>query len=461
MPDPIRVGPIVGEVTATTARVVVQADRSASLRLRLVPAGNHASFETEPQELAAGDLAVFELSDLMPLHRYQFDVLADGVPVADRSGRITTKSDRPESLQVAAVSCNFTVRQGRARLWERLWDKWVGPGTIETVLHIGDQVYADMAFEQALAEIEANGRSAAVARRIRAGFERLYRAAWNYPATRKVLANASNLMIWDDHEFRNSWGGLAEDRVADSDAMFVGQIARSVSQGFQSALWGEVVDRKHDAHAHAYGELGFVFLDQRSARSFAPCPLRPYLGAVQWQWLRHELHQGKLSNVRALMVIASVPVCFVGTTIASNFDWAMSDLRDQWSHVDHRTELIEMLTELRRWLAASPHRTVMLLGGDVHVGGLSRIEFRDGDAWRHLCDQLITSPITNAPPGAIAWFGLRELVLRGTKEAGPTYRFDHLEDRFTNRRNFALVRLRARDGEKAQVFGSLEIDADD
>ena len=188
MPDPIRVGPIVGEVTATTARVVVQADRSASLRLRLVPAGNHASLETEPQELAAGDLAVFELRDLMPLHRYQFTVLADRVPVADRSGRITTKSERPESLQVAAVSCNFTVRQGRARLWERLWDKWVGPGTIETVLHIGDQVYADTAFEQALAEIEANGRSAAVARRIRAGFERLYRAAWNYPATRKVLS---------------------------------------------------------------------------------------------------------------------------------------------------------------------------------------------------------------------------------------------------------------------------------
>jgi phosphodiesterase/alkaline phosphatase D-like protein len=461
MPDPIRVGPIVGEVTATTARVVVQADRAAALRLRVVPAGSHAPFETEPQDLAAGEIAVFVLRELMPLHRYQFDVLTDDGPIADRSGRITTKSERPESLQVAAVSCNFTVRQGRARLWERLWDKWVGPGTIETVLHIGDQVYGDSAFEQALAEIAANGRSAAVARRIRAAFERLYGAAWNYPATRKVLANASNLMIWDDHEFRNSWGGLAEDKDADSDAMFVGQIARSVSQGFQSALWGEVVDRHHDAHAHAYGELGFVFLDQRSARSFSPCPQRPYLGVDQWAWLRKELRDGKLSTVRALMVIASVPLCFVSTTIASNLDWAMSDLRDQWSHVDHRTEMIEMLTEIRRWLEADPQRTVMLLGGDVHVGGFSRVEFRDGDEWRHLCDQLITSPITNAPPGALAWFGLRHLVLGGDKYAGPSYRFDHDESRFTNRRNFAVIRLRARDGEKAQVLGSLEIDGDD
>ena len=28
-------------------------------------------------------------------------------------------ADAPESLRLAAVSCNFTVRQGRARLWER------------------------------------------------------------------------------------------------------------------------------------------------------------------------------------------------------------------------------------------------------------------------------------------------------------------------------------------------------
>lgn len=461
MTDSVRVGPIVGEVTATTARIVLQAERGASFHLRVVRPDGSMAFETPPQQLAARDLAVFVLSGLEPLTRYRFETLADGDVVEERGGRITTKSEGPESMQVVAVSCNFTVRQGRARLWEKVWHKWVGPGTIETVLHLGDQVYADTVFENALAEVASKGQTAPVARRIRTWFEDLYRASWNYPATRQVLANASNLMIWDDHEFRNSWGGLPEDKDPRSDAMFVGRIARAVAQGFQSALWGDVVDRAHDGHAHAYGELGVVFLDQRTARSFTACPQRPYLGADQWAWLRSELHQGKLSKVRALLVIASVPVCFIGTTIASNLDWAMSDLRDQWSHVDHRTEMIELLTEIRRWLAVSPDRKLTLLGGDVHVGGFSKVEYCDDGQWRPLCDQLITSPITNAPPGALAWFGLRELVLRGYKEAGASYRFDHDESTFTNRRNFAVIRLRARGGEKAQILGSLELDADD
>jgi phosphodiesterase/alkaline phosphatase D-like protein len=401
--------------------------------------------------------------DLAAATTYAMAVTIDGQPIAEGfgTGRVTTKEPAPRSLHMAAVSCNFTVRQGNARLWERLWDKWVQPGTVSTVLHIGDQIYGDSAFAEGLAEVRAMGRTAPARRRVRQAFERLYHMSWSHPATRRVLAHACNLMIWDDHEVRNSWGGYATDRDPDTDEFFVGSIAREVSQQYQRALWSAAdASAPHEGHAHAYGELGVLFLDQRTARSFAHQPQRPYLGTSQWTWLRHELQSGSLSKVRALVLVTSVPLCYVSTFASNTWDWAVSDLRDHWTHPDHRTELVELLVELRRWLATAG-REVLVLGGDVHVGGRTVIEHQHQGAWQPLCEQLITSPVTNRPPGYLAYLGLREALLRGVHDVNNSFRFDHDENTFTNRRNFAVLTLRARAGEPAKIHGSLELDADD
>ncbi len=462
MADTVRVGPIVGEVTATATRVVVQPRRASVVTVELTPSGGGAAVSSDATAAKTGDVVVLVFAGLVPDTTYALRVLVDGVAAIGRRGRVVTKALAPTRLRVAAVSCNFTVRQGDARLWERLWQKWVRPGTVNTVLHVGDQIYADTAFEAALVDVRANGQTALVRRRTRRAFEDLYANVWNYPATRKVLAHASNLMIWDDHEIRNSWGGFAEDRDPTSDAFFVGRVARRVFQQFQRALWGDGdLAAPHEAHAHAYGDFGVLFLDQRTGRSFAHTPERPYLGTPQWSWLRQEMRSGALANARALILVTSVPLCYVNGAVASAGGFAISDLRDHWTHPDHRTEQIELLTEIRRWLRAAPDRELLVVGGDVHVGGRTLIEEKVGVAWRPLCRQIITSPITNGTPGALAFFGLRELVLRGVHAAGDTFRFDHEEPEFTNRRNFALITLRARPGEPARIHASLELDADD
>src|SRR5690606_26801438 len=210
-------------------------------------------------------------------------------------------------------------------------------------------------------------------------------------------AHASNLMIWDDHEIRNSWGGFAHDRDPRSPEFFVGTIARTVFQRFQRALWAAPdPEVPHEGHAHAWGRIGVLLLDQRTGRSFHYDPERRYLGPSQWAWLRHELHTGALSRVKVLALVTSVPLCYVGRVVAVAGGLAISDLRDHWTHPDHRTEQVELLTEIRRWLAADAGRRVLVIGGDVHVGGKTRIEHRvDDGSWQPLCEQIITSPITN------------------------------------------------------------------
>lgn len=44
-----------------------------------------------------------------------------------------------------------------------------------------------------------------------------YRRSWTKPHTAFVLANVSNITIFDDHEIRDNWGWLPEDWNPNSD----------------------------------------------------------------------------------------------------------------------------------------------------------------------------------------------------------------------------------------------------
>src|SRR5207253_2746550 len=98
---------------------------------------------------------------------------------------------------------------GATDLWADMNQKFVSAGASDLILHIGDQVYADAAFDTALHKLKTEG----IPRGNRAQEEEileLYRArhrvAWNDPSTRAVLASVPSLMILDDHEIRDDWG---------------------------------------------------------------------------------------------------------------------------------------------------------------------------------------------------------------------------------------------------------------
>lgn len=454
------VGPIVGKVTQSTARVVVQPEAPGLVTVRLTTDGRPALEESAVATAAAPVVGVV-FSNLASDTTYDLSVKVDGQEVAGRVGRVRTHGANVERLVVAAVSCNFTVREGEARRWQHLLEAQVRTGRVSTVLHIGDQVYLDTAFGQSIQDVRDRGRTDQVRRDITARFRRVYEYAWNYAPTREVLATASNLMIWDDHEVRNGWGSHERDRDPESSRHWVGAIARRLFQDFQRRLWAEPDESaRHEAHAHVYGKVGIVFLDQRGARSFAFDDQRPYLGRVQWQWLRDTLSSAAFAEVTALVMVTSVPLLYVGEGAAAFGGLAFSDLRDQWSHPKHRSEQLELATLLRDWKGASPRRAVMVLGGDVHVGGRTVVEQLDiAGRWNHVFDQLITSPITNEPPGALAFFGLKELLLKRDEVLGEELRFRH--ESLTRRRNYAVLDLKAPAVGAASIAGELSEDEDD
>jgi phosphodiesterase/alkaline phosphatase D-like protein len=444
------IGPVVGKVTDTTARVLVEADADAAVRCVLID-----PTETRHEvalALRGGRPAVFAFQGLAPETPYS--VTFQGLEA--RVGRVMTLPSAARALNLAVVSCNFTTQRGETDLWEDLFTRYVATGDVQVVLHLGDQVYGDSAFAEAMYLLDGSATPTRTQeRKILQLYRRLYAWSWNHPSTRAVLANASNLMIWDDHEIRDDWGSRSTDRDPATPDFAIGRLARRVYREYQRQLWDDF-DTDVDApggqledHAHRFGEIGVLFVDQRTARSFEHDPTRPYLGTPQWERVTQSLAGGVLSNVRALLVVTSVPLAYLGAGASSAGAAIVDDLMDHWAFRDHQKEQIEMLRALRQWKAGGSGREVLVLGGDVHVGGHTEIKHQGNLIYR----QLITSPITNRPPGLLAFLGVRALML-GEERLGMDYSFRHFD--FTHRRNFGVVVARVPAGPgPAKLEGSL------
>jgi hypothetical protein len=234
----------------------------------------------------------------------------------------------------------------------------------------------------------------------------------------------------------------------------IGTLARQVYREYQRQLWDNINPSTppttgEEQHYHVWGPIGVLFVDQRGGRSFGREPSRPYLSTLQWEKIVHELEKGVLSKVRALIVATSVPLCYLGGKTTSLGTSYSDDLYDHWSHPKHAKEQIEMIRILRQWKEAKPgQRELLVVGGDVHVGGHTYIEHAGATIFK----QLITSPISNTPPKWYEFFGLK--VLTETEEKlSSSYSYEHHD--LTNQRNYGIILVRVPTTGMPRVEGSL------
>ncbi len=446
----VTVGPVIGKVTDTTARVAIEVDRAATITCVATDASG--CFVSEQRSLPKNRFTAFLLSGLTPGTPYSISFQGATSPVPSS---FRTFPSAPDRMNVAAVSCNFTPRRQGTDLWADLHDRNVRPGNLDLLLHLGDQVYGDAAFQEAESILDGSSvGSPGQQRRIRKLYRRLYRMTWRHPATRDVLANVPNLMIWDDHEIRDDWGGRPSDSDPGSVAFHIGTLAHQVFREYQRQLWEDPAgwpSARFEDHAHKWGPIGVLFVDQRGGRSFERDATRPYLGVPQWSRISGALAPGGFfDDVRALIVATSVPLVYLGDSVTNGGSGLADDLQDHWAYGPHRTEQVEMLRALREWKQIGG-RELLVVGGDVHIGCQTRIEHAKGTIYR----QLITSPITNKPPGWIAYTALRTL-LESEESLTDSYSFEH--SKYTRKRNYGmiLVRVPVDPAATPKVSGGLE-----
>jgi phosphodiesterase/alkaline phosphatase D-like protein len=196
----------------------------------------------------------FELTGLLPDTEISVSFRGVSGPVP---GKFKTFAAVPGRMNIGAVSCNFTIRRDDTDLWADLRDRNVNLGNVELLLHVGDQIYGDNAFQEAGTILDGRRVGAqAQQRRIRELYRRLYRVTWRHPATRNVLASVPNLMIWDDHEIRDDWGSRPTHKDTASAVNHIGSLSHDIFREHQRQLFDNQANwpsYRFEDHCHKWG----------------------------------------------------------------------------------------------------------------------------------------------------------------------------------------------------------------
>lgn len=389
-----------------------------------------------------------------PGETYTYDVRAgDGrsllpAGLSARTFRAAPAPDSREGFSFAFASCHgpFTWRAARTRyrMWRRL-DALRADEDVRFLMLIGDQIYADDSYAKAM-KMRAPDLGV-----LQEGYRAVYRRHWQDPAVAGVLASLPTLMIWDDHEIEDGWG--SSKRHFGAKAQLVFEAARAAYREFEHSHNPQTFGDKAQHYAFGYGPAGFLVLDLRGHRRLdRPVEDRPLMGARQWEDIQAWL-AGPGRAFPILFVVTSVPILHAPAVFADLIGGRAGelDLRDQWTYKPFRREQRDLVSLLFRTANASGQQ-IVVLGGDVHVGTVARIQStRPEHARRPTLCQFTSSPIAHTPSA---------LVNRLLRIAdGPSVPIDNeIRGRIVHlygERNVGIVRVRS--DEAGRYYAVLEL----
>lgn len=314
-------GPIVGHTDDNSTRIWIQGVADADeYTLRIAGRGLFPFVSTEGSTREFGT-AIAVADRLRPEHRYRYNVLWRGHPVARGSGSVRTMP-RPGSMAdvlFVTVSCSDWRHDGA---WLEL-EQFVDDQQPRFLLMVGDQVYLDSG--TAAEKIWPNHLRTSPARRRQLMAGR-YRDHWQRAPIRKVMANTPTYMLWSDHEIRDGWGSWASDSptlqalypkgadiAAQYNAFF--EDARKVYWHFQmchnfaTPIAEPYVPGARTAIPVQFqcGRLAVLMLDDRGERDLWRGS-NGALGDAQWNFVENEFLPNLSPDIDALAIITQGPI---------------------------------------------------------------------------------------------------------------------------------------------------------
>jgi phosphodiesterase/alkaline phosphatase D-like protein len=413
---------------------------------------------TDHQRLGDGWVHRFTVAGLDPgrAYRYRWIDRRTGGEIDGLRGRF-----RPappgllEPCSLIVTSCNKRQAYPRAayeHVWEELAAHLDRDPSIRLLLHLGDQVYCDKAWDPVWEEYREQAfllprkkkqewyecQKPLWTRRYR----RIYRQSWDSPAVRRVLRSVPSLMMWDDHEIHDGYGSRATDFW--TYRPHLAAVARRMFDEYQGSLNPRGSSRLGDSRGFSVPlfDSRLVVLDGRSHRD-ARKRKRQLLGESQWRALEQVLERHQPADGPLLLVSAGPLYNFLLSRgyrklvrRIVKLSGLADDLRDAWDSEANREELDRLLAALERLRRRDV--PIVVLAGDLHLHHLAHW-WRGSDESR-LIHQVTSSPLTNEPRGR-----LTVEVGYGPPPVDPpdSFRgdFSARVQFFANRRGYAQIRL--------------------
>ncbi|KAK2166162.1 hypothetical protein LSH36_41g11018 [Paralvinella palmiformis] len=469
MPLNILCGPVIGLVTQSTAIVLLEVDDDADVTMELKISGKSHS---RKKSLRAKTPTVYEFDGLQENKTYQILV-----PEVSKKhlGEVRTLPLDIKKINVAVVSCDLAKLQSKVDMWERLY--YDGRrDDVQILMHIGDNVYIDeeVSYDmtnQELIEDESRLLNAKKvdqnipyvrARSVLSGLSQddweskrqeileiyrdKYRRVWGRPSKARCLAHFSNLMILDDHDIRDDFGSEPQDGDPDHKEYFLGHIALQVYHEYQRQLWDpDVMSKREELYNEFYcithGPLGILMLDARMITSCYMPKRDPgddtYYGKEQTADFRRQFAGN--GEVRLWLIAASLPLMFLKRKINELAERTkIADDMAGFINVHHKSDFVPMLDMFRKWKERrGPGSDIMILAGDVHIGGFTDIYHKRDNKKSLVCRQVTTSPICNKHWKFHEYKAIRTMM-RFTESYG-SYGYHHYD--WVNQCNFAILKI--------------------
>jgi len=433
---------------------------------------------------------VFVFEGLQPDTVYKIHI-AFGSETIDSAGTVRTFGERKAAggnpktqARIGVVSCNkiyVTKRKGHKDVWAKLASE-VKAGNLDVIFHLGDQVYADNDYYKVMNKIESldqmlketadagednkYGRAMKLlvgktrpefdqfTPEIEELFRQIYRETWSWPTTAQVLANVSNIMFVDDHEVRDDWGQNEEDYDKSTAGYFVAEAGYRVSMEYQNALLEQITTvaetKDHiiidDLLPSCTSHVGVLTVDTRGKAFRQPTfPYKdpsepfPYLGSSQWKDISAALAAGgALDKADVLFFACGIPLAWLNEFLTNKVAKSVNDFEGMFTATPNIKELEKLLDELRGWKERHPGRRIVLSGGDVHLGGITRL-YHGG---KFLCDQMTSSAIANDMFTRKQTLTMSFLLALNTTTLPGNYMFKQLGLEFRN--NYGVITVTPR-----------------
>lgn len=334
------VGPMVGHVSETSAKIWFRPDQPGQYKL-LVSAEDGESYERAFQAEASEtqDLCItWDVTDLKPETRYQYSIIDNGTKSTEVNSFVTA----PDAKLKSKISLAFGSCADLASI--PLWTQMEEQGAEGLVL-LGDTPYID----------KTDLRTA----------REKHRQFLSVPALAKLIRHTPTWGTWDDHDFGRN----------DSDGRLPGK--ENTRQAFVEYRANEQFG--HDDQGiytkFRYGPVEVFLLDTRWFSRTEPSPVAPdkptLLGKIQWEWLKESLR----SSDAKFKVIACGMI----------WDDKENSESDDWGTYSHEREA------LFEFLGDQKISGVVLIGGDIHCSRL--LKYKTEAQVGYSIHQFIVSPI--------------------------------------------------------------------
>ena len=125
------VGPVIGKVTDSTARILIEVDEDATLILKVHPEDSEEKGVLEVSACFSRNIpGVWTLEGLTPSTKYKCTLLgADNAAERNEFFSLRTWKTAPDATRLVFASCDRGIKyRGKANLFEILYDDFVSKG---------------------------------------------------------------------------------------------------------------------------------------------------------------------------------------------------------------------------------------------------------------------------------------------------------------------------------------------